>query len=165
MAGLERLENSNPMIFSCVEDRKLNEKELDENETDPIDAREVFDIIRNINDPEHPLTLEELNVVDLEALRVEDDGRKPPTVTVMFTPTIPHCSMATLIGLSIRAKLQRSLPSRFKIDVQIVEGTHTNEQQVNKQLNDKERVAAALENKSLLDVVNQCLTNVKNSPS
>ena len=29
---------------------------------------------------------------------------------------------------------------------------------VNKQLADKERVAAALENSSLLDVVNQCLT-------
>jgi hypothetical protein len=41
---------------------------LDENETDPIDAREVFDIIRNINDPEHPLTLEELNVVRLDWL-------------------------------------------------------------------------------------------------
>jgi len=30
---------------------------------------------------------------------------------------------------------------------------------VNKQLNDKERVAAALENSHLLDVVNQCLAN------
>ncbi len=29
---------------------------------------------------------------------------------------------------------------------------------VNKQLADKERVAAALENSSLLEVVNQCLT-------
>ena len=69
--------------------------------------------------------------------------------------------MATLIGLSLRAKLTRSLPSRFKIDVRICEGTHVNEQQVNKQLNDKERVAAALENKNLLDVVNQCLNNDK----
>ena len=29
---------------------------------------------------------------------------------------------------------------------------------VNKQLSDKERVAAALENDHLLDVINQCLT-------
>ena len=34
---------------------------------------------------------------------------------VEFTPTIPHCSMATLIGLSIRVKLLRSLPTRFKV--------------------------------------------------
>lgn len=37
------------------------------------------------------------------------------TVGVEFTPTIPHCSMATLIGLSIKVKLLRSLPERFKV--------------------------------------------------
>ena len=37
------------------------------------------------------------------------------TVGVEFTPTIPHCSMATLIGLSIKVKLLRSLPDRFKV--------------------------------------------------
>ena len=36
-------------------------------------------------------------------------------VSVQFTPTIPHCSMATLIGLSIRVCLLRSLPNRFKV--------------------------------------------------
>ena len=37
-------------------------------------------------------------------------------------------------------------------------GTHASKVAVNKQLADKERVAAALENSHLLDVVNQCLT-------
>lgn len=41
------------------------------------------------------------------------------TVAVEFTPTIPHCSMATLIGLSIKVKLIRSLPERFKVSNQI----------------------------------------------
>lgn len=36
---------------------------------------------------------------------------------IEFTPTIPHCSMATLIGLSIKVKLLRSLPDRFKVCV------------------------------------------------
>ncbi|MEQ2188772.1 Cytosolic iron-sulfur assembly component 2B, partial [Goodea atripinnis] len=81
------------------------------------------------------------------------------TVSVEFTPTIPHCSMATLIGLSIKVKLLRSLPDRFKIDVHITPETHASEEAVNKQLADKERVAAALENSSLLEVVNQCLSN------
>jgi hypothetical protein len=35
----------------------------------------------------------------------------------MFTPTVEHCSMATLIGLCIRTKLLRSLPPRFKVDI------------------------------------------------
>ncbi len=46
----------------------------------------------------------------------------------------------------------------LKVDIKIRPGTHASEDQVNKQLNDKERVAAALENTNLLDVVNSCLT-------
>ncbi|PVU90211.1 hypothetical protein BB561_004983 [Smittium simulii] len=74
-----------------------------------------------------------------------------------FTPTIPHCSMATLIGLSIRVCLIRNLPSRFKIDVKVRSGTHNSEAAINKQLNDKERVSAALENSNLLEVDTEVL--------
>ncbi|XP_056147657.1 cytosolic iron-sulfur assembly component 2B [Lampris incognitus] len=150
-----QLENANPQIFQRSGERLLTESEEDEDVHDIIDDREIFDLIRSINDPEHPLTLEELNVV--EQLRVQvNDGEN--TVSVDFTPTIPHCSMATLIGLSIKVKLLRSLPDRFKIDVSITPGTHASEDAVNKQLGDKERVAAALENSHLLEVVNQCLS-------
>ena len=78
-------------------------------------------------------------------------------VHVHFTPTIPHCSMAALIGLSVRVRLLRSLPSRFKVDVEITPGSHVSADAVNKQLSDKERVAAALENVYLLKTINQCL--------
>ncbi|PNH02849.1 hypothetical protein TSOC_011130, partial [Tetrabaena socialis] len=76
---------------------------------------------------------------------------------IRFTPTVAHCSMATLIGLSLRVKLMRSLPPRFKVDVQLSPGSHSSEAAVNKQLADKERVAAALENPNLLAMVNRCL--------
>ena len=136
--------------------RILTEIDWDDSVVDPFDVREIFDLIREINDPEHPLTLEQLNVVTEEQIIVDDGKNK---VEVMFTPTIPHCSMATLIGLAIRVKLLRSLPERFKVDVMIRPGTHASEVAVNKQLADKERVAAALENSHLLEVVNQCLDN------
>lgn len=114
-----------------------------------------------------------------------------------LTPTIPHCSMSTLIGesvfspsydptyadrvspsrifhsshitslektlpcpvpgLSLRVRLMRSLPARYRIDLRIKAGTHQSEHAVNKQLNDKERVRAALENQHLLAVVEGCL--------
>lgn len=125
---------------------------------DPFDEEEVFDMIRSINDPEHPLTLEQLNVVNLQDIKVADQlNIKQSTVQILFTPTIPHCSMATLIGLCIRVKLLRSLPSRFKVAVQIKPGTHASETAINKQLADKERVKAALENQHLLGVVNKCI--------
>ncbi|XP_029164662.1 MIP18 family protein galla-2 [Nylanderia fulva] len=150
----ENLENINPKLYKKLNDREITAEEQDEDVADAFDAREIFDIIRNINDPEHPLTLEELNVVEQDLIEVDDKGNR---VDVKFTPTIPHCSMATLIGLSIRVQLLRALPARFKVSVEISPGTHVSEEAVNKQLADKERVAAALENSMLLDVINQCL--------
>lgn len=55
---------------------------------DAIDAVEVFEAIRHLNDPEHPLTLEQLNVASLDLIAVDDAAS---TVDVRFTPTIPHC--------------------------------------------------------------------------
>merc|ERR1712039_235479 len=95
-------------------------------------------------------SLEQLKVVELGHVWVEGDKR----IFVRFTPTMPTCSVATLIGLTVKAKLQRSLPIRFKVDVQVTPGTHNQEEQVNKQLNDKERVAAALENPALRNLTN-----------
>jgi len=126
----------------------------DEDSVDPIDAYELFELLRNINDPEHPLTLEQLNVCQVSLLNISNSTS---TCDIQFTPTIPHCSMATLIGLCLRVKLIRALPSRFKVTINITPGTHASEEAINKQLNDKERVAAALENDSLLEVVNKCL--------
>ncbi|XP_062404937.1 cytosolic iron-sulfur assembly component 2B [Sardina pilchardus] len=156
MSSGTRLENANPLIFQRSGERLLTATDEDEDAVDPIDDREIFDLIRNINDPEHPLSLEELNVLEQVRVKVNDQVN---AVSVEFTPTIPHCSMATLIGLSIKVKLLRSLPDRFKIDVHITPGTHASEEAVNKQLADKERVAAALENAQLLEVVNQCLAS------
>lgn len=84
-----------------------------------------------------------------------DDDRG--AIDVFFTPTVAHCSMATLIGLCIRTKIMRVLPPRFKVRVELTKGSHSTEEAVNKQLNDKERVLAALENPNLLQLVNKCL--------
>jgi len=153
--GIEgKLDNANPTVFESTQERAVTEDDENDDVIDDIDEREIFDYIRHINDPEHPLTLEQLNVVQLSKIMVEN---KCSHVTVEFTPTIPHCSMATLIGLSIRVKLLRILPMRFKVDVIITPGTHASELAINKQLADKERVAAALENNHLMQVLNQCL--------
>ncbi|XP_065184502.1 MIP18 family protein galla-2-like [Sycon ciliatum] len=154
MAGQQRLDNANPNVFAKTSERIVTSQEEDDDTVDEFDRREIFDLIRGINDPEHPFSLEELNV--LRESHVEVDNTRN-CIKVVFTPTIPHCSMATLIGLSIRVKLLRALPPRFKVDISIEPGTHASELAVNKQLGDKERVAAALENNHLLDVVNQCL--------
>ena len=149
------LQNANPKIFEVSQPITLSDEDFiydDEDTIDPISSSEIFEHIRHINDPEHPLSLEQLNVVSSEHVVVAGNS-----ISVNFTPTIPHCSMATLIGLSLRVKLIRCLPPRFKVRIEIYPGSHQSELAINKQLNDKERVAAALENKHLLDVVNKCL--------
>jgi len=159
--------NPNPTIFSPARHpgRKLEQasqslwlnappETVDEaNDVEFIDQEEIFDLIRSIYDPEHPNTLEELRVVSASQITIEKDH-----VKVEFTPTVPHCGMSTLIGLTIRVRLLRSLPSRFKVDIYVKPGSHQSEHAVNKQLNDKERVAAALENPALVETVEQCLT-------
>lgn len=39
---------------------------------EPIDAAEIFEHIRDIVDPEHPYSLEQLNVVEEELITVDD---------------------------------------------------------------------------------------------
>ena len=122
----QQLDNANPLVkttasMSTVSLRKRaeNERSNDDNtnakkKRDPIDAYEIFSHIKDVNDPEHPYSLEQLAVVSPENIVVDDEKSR---VTVYFTPTVEHCSMATLIGLSIRVQLLRVLPKRFKVDV------------------------------------------------
>lgn len=126
------------------------------------------DLIAPISDPEHPLTLGSLSVVNLPDIHLSptfpDKGAALPltTLTVLVTPTITHCSLATVIGLGVRVRLEQALPPRFRVDVRIKEGTHSTAEQVNRQLGDKERVAAALENGTLMGVLRKMLEGCEN---
>ncbi|XP_030629829.1 cytosolic iron-sulfur assembly component 2A [Chanos chanos] len=121
-------------------------------------ALEVYDVIRTIRDPEKPNTLEELDVVSEKCVEVQELGDEEYLIIIKFSPTVPHCSLATLIGLCLQVKLQRCLPFKHKLEIYISEGTHSTEEDINKQINDKERVAAAMENPNLREIVEQCVT-------
>ncbi|KDN46471.1 hypothetical protein K437DRAFT_256195 [Tilletiaria anomala UBC 951] len=136
---------------------KISSLPSDERAIEEIDQQEVFDLVRSVSDPEHPLTLEQLAVVNPNHITITK-ANGFPHILLEFTPTIPHCSMSTLIGLSLRVRLMRSLPTHYKLDIRVRPGSHQSERSVNKQLNDKERVAAALENQHLLEVVMQALS-------
>ncbi len=129
---------------------------------EPIDTQEIYDLIATMSDPEHPITLGSLAVVSLPDISIQPTIPNRPssnlqTVTVLITPTIQHCSLATVIGLGVRVRLEESLPPRFRVDVRIKEGTHSTADEVNKQLADKERVAAALWNPTLQSFIKKML--------
>jgi len=52
-----------------------------------------------LKDPEHPYTLEQLKVVQPDLIWVEDTPAET-LIRIEYTPTVPHCSLATLIGAS-----------------------------------------------------------------
>lgn len=142
--------NEGPSFYACEADRVCT------------------DLISPISDPEHPLTLGSLSVVNLPDIFLTptfpERGSSSPltTLTVLITPTITHCSLATVIGLGVRVRLEQALPPRFRVDVRIKEGTHSTAEQVNRQLGDKERVAAALENGTLMGVLRKMLEGCEN---
>lgn len=49
-------------------------------------------------DPERVESLEELEVVKEDFVRVRRVSDGGLQITIMFTPTVPHCSLASLIG-------------------------------------------------------------------
>jgi metal-sulfur cluster biosynthetic enzyme len=102
-------------------------------------------------------------VVNVPDIHISPAPLGPPDLNVITdvlvecTPTVNHCSLATVIGLAVRVRLEQALPPNYRIDVRMKDGSHAQDDQVNKQLADKERVAAALENDTLRGVLDKML--------
>jgi hypothetical protein len=63
--------NPNPTIF----ERKPGVRRVTDKPTRELDSSDVFEFIRDIQDPEHPYSLEQLNVVKEELITIEHDQR------------------------------------------------------------------------------------------
>ena len=65
---------------------------------------------------------------------------------------------AHLIGLAIRAKLNIILPkNQFKLDVNVLDNTHVNKNAIDRQINDKERLASTFEKESIWQAITQLI--------
>uniref|UniRef100_A0A1I7WGD5 FLYWCH-type domain-containing protein n=1 Tax=Heterorhabditis bacteriophora TaxID=37862 RepID=A0A1I7WGD5_HETBA len=186
LMGAQSFENATPVLYSIKpRERPSSDKDMDESVEDPIDTWEIFDLIRDINDPEHPYTLEQLNVVQEELIKVHINPKETFFCSiflklyhyliysnllsryVFLTPIIlmckPYVKFYKSSSKSYEFKkcvviLGKPCRLEFQIRVAITEGSHNTEEAINRQLSDKERVAAAMENPGLMHAVNQCLT-------
>ena len=97
---------------------------------------------------------------DLIEVRYEEaNGESIPHIKIHWVPTVPNCHLALTIALSIRVKLLKELKigeagladpiSRAKLQILVQPGKHDTAAEIDKQVNDKERVLAALENSHL----------------
>ncbi|KAG0418651.1 MIP18 family protein galla-1 [Dictyocoela roeselum] len=150
-------------------------------------AREtIFELIRDIKDPEFPTTLERLNVVKLEDVKIHkitfDDTRfidigtpskKPYFRTIVFrkilraglplsvidieyAPSSYNCSMASQIGICIRYFVEKYVWG-YWIRVNIKKETHLEYKKINRQINDKDGIMSAMENPNLMAIADECL--------
>ncbi|KAG2253595.1 hypothetical protein Bca52824_083731 [Brassica carinata] len=155
--------NENPIVYEIKERRDVRaySSNTDELSVDAIDQLEVFDIllfahhIRDIKDPEHPYSLEQLKVLTEDSVEV-DDTKSHPVCAELFFSGLHSLQRWNIVAwrplsVSVSASLMRSLPSRYKIDIRVAPGTHATEAAVNKQLNDKERVGCTRESKPCRD--------------
>ena len=102
------VENANPLIYELSGDRPVTAGEEDEQVPDSTEVREIFDLFHSINDPEHPLTLEELNAVEQVRVQVSDPES---TVAMAFTPTIPTAVWPPLLACPPKVSFCDPFPS------------------------------------------------------
>ncbi|KAA0044745.1 protein AE7-like 1 [Cucumis melo var. makuwa] len=101
--------NANPVVHAKKERIARSE---DFHGDDAVDPLEIYDILFLIFYPEHPYSLEQLSVLSEESITVDE---KLGRILITFTPTIQHCSMATVIGLCLRVKLKHFFPPHYKV--------------------------------------------------
>ncbi|KAJ9471307.1 Protein AE7 [Diplonema papillatum] len=139
-----------------VDGRPLTEEE----EADHFMHDDAYEVLSVIRDPEHPdYTLGDLRVVQRGKIQVSySEGFRRGVLRVVLTPTVPHCHLTTQIGLCVYERIMRYLPPlvRWKLELALTPGSHNDEKATTKQINDKERVCAALENEQLLREILKC---------
>lgn len=64
------LDNPSPEVFERQERKRASK-----GEGEPLDGGDVFEFIRDIQDPEHPYSLEQLNVVKEELVSLDHDRK------------------------------------------------------------------------------------------
>lgn len=80
--------NPNPEVF----ERKPSTR-LKKGPDEPLDATDVFEFIRDIQDPEHPYSLEQLNVVQESLVRLDHNKR---VCTCAAPASLPHANAQQL---------------------------------------------------------------------
>ena len=81
-----------------------------------------------------------------------------PYIEITWVPTVPNCHLAMTIALSITTKLNRNLPEilnhdKYKVKILVQDGKHQTKKEIDKQVSDKERVLAAMENEHVANAI------------
>ncbi|KAI3380940.1 hypothetical protein SNEBB_006777 [Seison nebaliae] len=80
-------------------------------------------------------------------------------IDVVIKPTIPHCHLASIIGLSIYCRLKELINEKGRINITFLPGSYNDIERTEKQLADKERRLVAFEDKEITRQIEKCLSS------
>ncbi|MHA1208635.1 MAG: metal-sulfur cluster assembly factor [Candidatus Freyarchaeota archaeon] len=98
-----------------------------------MNKEEILEVLKEVQDPEMPVSILELDMVNEDDITIESDNK----VKVTFKPTSAMCPMGSVIGVLIKKKLKDKLG--VDAEVMVRPGTHMNEEMVNDIINNKEK--------------------------
>lgn len=129
----------------------------------------IFSHLDNTIDPEYPIILSDLGILKLEYVEILNYSSSYITIVkISFFPTFGQCKLAPLVGISLLFFIQSKITMKkiiksyhkswllfFKINLD--KNNHTVGENITRQLNDTERLSAALENSSIRSSALKCI--------
>jgi len=115
-----------------------------------VDKDQVLEVLKKVYDPEYPMPITELKIVDKEDIVITDD-----TMKIEFKPTAPYCPMGGVIGVIIKYALEKKFGRN--VDVRVKTGTHAQESMLNQLLSDRKRYEETLERLKSSGMLERCI--------
>jgi len=115
-----------------------------------LDKSELVEVLRKVYDPEFPLSVIDLKIVNEDDISIE--GEK---IKILFTPTSPLCPMGGMIGALIKYALEKKTGKM--VEVTLKPGTHNQEKMLNEMLKDSERYKEILERLKTAGFLDKCV--------
>jgi metal-sulfur cluster biosynthetic enzyme len=119
-----------------------------------MNKKEILEVLRNVYDPEFPVSVLELGIVREEDINL--DGNKP---TIQFTPTSPLCPMGGIIGIVIKYALEKKFGKEFEVKVK--PGTHAEENSLNNLLQDRKKFEETVNRLKESGLLDACLASTQ----
>ena len=115
-----------------------------------MDKDQVLEVLKKVYDPEYPMPITELKIVDKDDITITDD-----TMKIEFKPTAPYCPMGGVIGIIIKYALEKKFGKN--VDVRVKTGTHAQESMLNLMLSDRKRYEETLERLKSSGMLERCI--------
>ena len=115
-----------------------------------MEKSEVIDVLKKVYDPEYPMS-----VIDLKIVNEEDISFDGDKIKILFTPTSPFCPMGGIIGAMIKYALEKSTGKA--VEVSLKPGTHAQEKMLNEVFGNKKQYEDAIERLRKAGILDKCV--------